>query len=206
MKKNQNIRLNILALGDSYTIGEGVSEADRWPNQLQAGMKAQGVQAAPPTILAKTGWTAGELLKACSSASFLPPYDLVTLLIGVNNQYRGLDAEDYRLELRSLLEFGLEMNHHRADQFIVVSIPDWGVTPFAAGRDRSAIAMEIDRFNRIKQLEAKRFGLEFVDITPLSRKAPKHPDWIAADGLHPSGEMYRRWAAFMLPVILQKLK
>ena len=174
--------IRFLALGDSYTIGEGVSPQERWPNQLGVG---------EPEIIARTGWTTDELNAAIDSANPQGPYDLVTLLIGVNNQYRGRGAEEYRREFAALLQRAVGFAGGDPSRVIVVSIPDWGVTPFAANRDRAAIAREIDRFNEINRSEAARARARYADITPISRA---RPDLIAADGLHPSAAMYKEWA------------
>jgi lysophospholipase L1-like esterase len=191
--------IRLLALGDSYTIGESVEESERWPVQLGARLQEQGITTAPPQIIARTGWTTDELAAAIEETLPRGPYDLVTLQIGVNNQYRGRDAEEYRLEFRALLEEAVKFAGSRPDRVIVLSIPDWGVTPYAEGRDRSGIAQEIDRFNAINRDETVRAGARYVDITPESRRAALEPVLVAGDGLHPSGEMYRLWAALVLP-------
>lgn len=184
--------IRVLALGDSYTIGESVAESDRWPNQL-----ARSLGVPNPQIIAKTGWTTDELNAAIDDANPRGPYQLVTLLIGVNNQYRGRDAEQYRGELAALLRRALRFAGGDARRVIVVSIPDWGVTPFAKDRDRAKIATEIDRYNQVKREEAQRAGVHFVDITAVSRR--DDPDLVAADGLHPSGKQYAEWAQLILP-------
>lgn len=182
----------LLALGDSYTIGEGVAPAERWPVQLVARLRAAGTPLAEPTILAQTGWTTEEL-----SAVMVPtstPYAFVTLLIGVNDQYRGSDAESYRGRFAALLARAIELAGGQAEHVIVVSIPDWSVTPFAQGKDPSAISAAIDRFNAVNREETERTGAKYVDITVASRQAADDPTLLAADGLHPSGKMYAQWA------------
>ena len=174
-----------LALGDSYTIGEGVAERERWPVVLAA---RQGFD--PPQIIAKTGWTTDELNAAIDAASPRGPYDLVSLLIGVNNQYRGRDAEEYRREFVALLRRAIGFAGGDPAKVLVVSIPDWGVTKFAEGRDRAKIAAEIDRYNAINREEAARAGARYADITGISRQFPNE---VTGDGLHPSGAMYERW-------------
>ena len=174
-----------LALGDSYTIGEGVAEGERWPVVLAARLGF-----APPEIIARTGWTTDELNAAIDGASPRGPYDLVSLLIGVNNQYRGRDAEEYRREFVALLRRAIGFAGGDPSKVLVVSIPDWGVTKFAEGRDRAKIAAEIDRYNAINREEALRAGARYADITGISRRFPAE---LAADGLHPSAAMYRRW-------------
>lgn len=180
-----------LALGDSYTIGESVAADLRWPALLQKTLLAKGIPLGSPTILAKTGWTTDELQTAMDQFKFNPTYDLVSLLIGVNNQYRGRSADQYRKEFTSLLSQAITLSGNRPAHVLVVSIPDWGVTPFAEGRDRAKIAREIDQFNQVNREEAQRAGVLYLDITDISRQP--RPEFIASDGLHPSGLMYQAW-------------
>jgi lysophospholipase L1-like esterase len=189
-----------LALGDSYTIGESVAVDERWPHQLVARLRERGVNVATPEIVAKTGWTTDELSGAIAAADPRGPYDLVTLLIGVNNQYRGRDAEQYRGEFTALLRQAIVFAGGDARRVVVVSIPDWGVTPFAKDRDAAKIATEIDRYNTVNREEATRLGAHYVDVTPGSRRAASDAALIAADGLHPSAKMYAEWTALVLPV------
>lgn len=181
-----------LALGDSYTIGESVAESERFPVQL-----ARELGLSDPAIIAKTGWTTDELGQALNAVRLAGPFDLVTLLIGVNNQYRGRDAEQYRGEFVELLQRAIGFAGGEAKKVVVVSIPDWGVTPFAEGRDRAKIATEIDRYNAINREEANRAGARYVDITPVSRG--NDPALVAGDGLHPSGKQYTEWVKLILP-------
>ena len=180
-----------LALGDSYTIGESVPEAGRFPNQLARDL---GIPA--PQIVAKTGWTTDELNAAIDAANPQGPFDLVTLLIGVNNQYRGREAEEYRREFAALLERAIGFAGRDPRKVIVVSIPDWGVTPFAEGRDRAKIAREIDQYNAINREEAQRAGASYVYITLISRRPD--PELVADDKLHPSAKQYTEWVAMMV--------
>ena len=175
-----------LALGDSYTIGESVDASERFPVQL-----ARTLKIGEPQVIAKTGWTTDELNAAIDAANPQGPFDLVTLLIGVNNQYRGRSADEYRTQFAALLQRAIGFAGGDASKVIVVSIPDWGVTPFAEGRDRAKIAREIDQFNAINREEASRAGAKWVDITPISRRSD--PALVAADGLHPSGKQYTEW-------------
>lgn len=184
-----------LALGDSYTIGESVAAADRWPNQLALHLREGGIDIAYPEIIAKTGWTTDELSSAIDAAKPHGPYALVTLLIGVNNQYRGRDAEQYRREFGALLQRAIAFAGNDPKRVLVVSIPDWGVTPFAASRDRAKIGAEIDHFNAINAEETKRAGARYADITPVSRHAATDPTLVAPDGLHPSAKMYTEWVS-----------
>lgn len=194
-------RARFLALGDSYTIGEGVAPSERWPDLLAARL---GIGA--PQIIAKTGWTTDELNAAIDAAAPTGPFDLVTLLIGVNNQYRGRDAEEYRREFAALLQRAIAFAGGVAGRVVVVSIPDWGVTPFAEGRDRAQIARDIDRFNEINREETARAGARYVDVTPVSREAANDPSLTAADNLHPSAAMYRRWVELVLPHAREALR
>ncbi len=198
-----------LALGDSYTIGESVDEADRWPNQLAGQIEAFGEPTeeglVEVTIIARTGWTTDELWDGIQAQTTNPPYDLVSLLIGVNNQYRGLDIEEYRKSFVFLLSKAIEYAGGDANRVIVLSIPDWGVTPFAGSRDSKQIAVEIDQFNAVNREETKKAGAHYIDITPISRDAVNDPSLIAGDGLHPSGKMYTEWAELALPVVLEIL-
>jgi lysophospholipase L1-like esterase len=194
-----------LALGDSYTIGESVPEAERWPNQLAGALTSQGLPT-EVTVIARTGWTTGELWQGIQAREIEPPYDLVSLLIGVNNQYRGNDVNEYREQFIFLLNKSIEYAGGKPKRVIVLSIPDWGVTPFAEGRDRAAIAREIDEFNSINREESERAGVHYFDITPVSRGAADEPALTAEDGLHPSGKMYTMWAEMVLPKAFDILK
>jgi lysophospholipase L1-like esterase len=189
----------VLALGDSYTIGESVGVADRWPNQLARALRAKGIAIADPEIVAKTGWTTDELSSAIDAAKPHGPYALVTLLIGVNNQYRGRTGEQYRSEFAALLTRAVAFAGGAPKRVVVVSIPDWGVTPFAEGRNRVRIGGEIDHFNAIARDEAKRAGAHYADVTPGSRRAAHEPALVAPDGLHPSAAMYAQWTTVILP-------
>jgi len=188
--------LRFLALGDSYTIGEKVDSADRWPVQLAAMLRERKLKVADPEMVARTGWTTDELAAGIAVAAPVGPYALVTLLIGVNNQYRGRDAERYRAEFVSLLKQAMGFAGGKPTRVVVLSIPDWGVTPFAAGRDRARIGAEIDRFNAINREETLLAGARYVDVAAASREG--HDAWTTADGLHPSRTQYRRWAELAL--------
>jgi lysophospholipase L1-like esterase len=197
--------MRYLALGDSYTIGESVATEERWPVQLAALVGERGVRLAEPVIVARTGWTTDELMAGIERPEPDGPFDLVSLLIGVNNQYRGGDLETYRAEFRALLAQAIEFAGGDPSRVIVLSIPDWGVTPFAQGRDRARIAAEIDRFNRVNRQETEAAGARYVDVTPVSRQAADDEALLAADRLHPSGEMYALWAQLVLPEALAAL-
>jgi len=198
--------MRFLALGDSYTIGESVAAEERWPAQLAALLNAAGVEVSAPLIIAATGWTTDELAAGIDAADVRGPFDLVSLLIGVNNQYRGRDPEQYRAEFAGLLTRAIAFAGGEPSAVIVLSIPDWGVTPFANGRERAQIAAAIDAFNAINREAAEAAGARYVDVTPISRRAATDPALIAADGLHPSGAMYAEWARLALPLAREILK
>lgn len=198
--------VTFLALGDSYTIGEAVDTTERWPVRLAELLRARGIAVAEPVIVAKTGWTTDELSRGIDDASPAGTYDVVSLLIGVNNQYRGRSADEYREQFRALVDRAVQFADGRADHVVVLSIPDWGVTPFAAGRDRARIAAEIDAFNAINREETERRGARYVDVAPISRRAYENPSLVAHDGLHPSGTMYAAWAELALPAVRQVLE
>ena len=190
-----------LALGDSYTIGEGVGERERWPWQLVQALRAGGLSVADPEIIATTGWTTDELAQAIGRANPRPAFDLVTLLVGVNDHYRGRDARGYADAFGKVFNLAVRLGRGDSRRVVVVSIPDWGVTPFAAAdpRGTATIAAEIDQFNSIGRREAATAGASFVDITPASRAAAGDTRLLASDGLHPSGAMYGCWAALIAP-------
>lgn len=196
------MNIRYLALGDSYTIGESVDEAERFPNQLADFLKAGGMPT-EVTSIAKTGWTTSELWDGIQARQITPPYDLVSLLIGVNDQYRGYNINEYRKQFVFLLNKSIEYAGGDPKHVIVLSIPDWGVTPFAYGQDTKQIAKDIDAFNVVNRAETEKAGAQYVDITPISRAAVNDAALIASDGLHPSGKMYTEWAKLALPVALK---
>jgi len=191
-----------LALGDSYTIGASVAPAERWPVQLTAQLRANSRIVAEPLIIARTGWTTDELMAGIERQQPQGPFDLVSLLIGVNDQYRGHSSDAYRQQLRQLLHTAIAYAGGHAAHVIVLSIPDWSVTPFAAGLQRATIAAAIDHFNTINRQETAQAGAHYVDITPVSRQALQDASLLATDGLHPSGKMYAQWVELMLPTAL----
>ena len=198
-----------LALGDSYTIGEGVAEQGRWPLQLATALRREGVAIGEVRIIATTGWTTGELSAAMDAAEPLgDDWDLVTLLIGVNNQYRGLALADYRVEFGALLDRAITCAGGRASRVLVLSIPDWGVTPFARneGRDPPIIGNAIDAFNSAAREACDNRGVEFIDITAISRRHGAEPAMLAQDGLHPSADMHGLWAGLALHAAREHLR
>ena len=199
--------IRYLALGDSYTIGESVNEPERWSNQLADLIETDKGRDVDVKIVARTGWTTDELWQGIQADEINPPYDLVSLLIGVNNQYRGRDIEEYREQFVFLLNKSIEYTGGDVNRVIVLSIPDWGVTSCAKGKgsDPEQVARETDAFNAVNQKETENAGARYIDITPISREAIKDPSLIAGDGLHPSGKMYAMWAEKTLPVALKIL-
>ncbi|MBA3847801.1 MAG: SGNH/GDSL hydrolase family protein [Planctomycetes bacterium] len=188
--------LRICALGDSYTIGEGVAADQRWPIQLAAALRAGGIAVAEPTMIARTGWTAGDLLAAIER-DYPAAGDLVTLQIGVNDQFRGRGIDAFAPDFAAVLVRALALAG-TPDRLLVLSIPDWGVTPFATGQDRAAIAAQIDAFNACARTRVVAAGARWIDVTTISREAARDRTLIAADGLHPSATMYARWVALLL--------
>ena len=209
MSKIDNFTL--LSLGDSYTIGEGVSENDRWPVQLAGLLLGRKLAFNSPDIIAQIGWTTAELLAGIEASGNRKQYDLVTLLIGVNNQYRGQSLEEYRTEFAQLLQTAIRYVANRPDRprsdqprpgrVVVLSIPDWGMSPFAADRDRATITRQIDQFNAVAWQESAKAGVNYVDITPMTRQVTSDASQFAVDGLHYSGKQMKLWAEKALPVV-----
>jgi len=194
--------MNYLALGDSYTIGEGVAEDARWPVQLARALRGDGIGIGDPQIIATTGWTTDELDAAIDAAHPGHDYALVSLAIGVNNQYRGREVGNYRREFEALLQRAIGFAAGRSDRVLVLSIPDWGATRFGheSGHDTVRIARELDAYNAAAREICARHGVAFVDITPVSRTHGAEPAMLADDGLHPSAAMYALWTQATLPV------
>jgi lysophospholipase L1-like esterase len=194
--------LNYLALGDSYSIGEGVAAEARWPMQLAHALRGEGIALADPDIIAATGWTTDELDAAIDAAQPAAGYDLVSLLVGVNNQYRGRGLDEYRHQFAALLERAIALAGDRHERVLVLSIPDWGATRFGrdCGRDLVAVAHELDAFNAVARDICAAHGVAFVDITAVSRERGADAAMLADDGLHPSAAMHARWTQLALPV------
>jgi lysophospholipase L1-like esterase len=192
----------MLSLGDSYTIGESVPEQDRWSVQLAGMLRQKGLDVGNPDIIARTGWTTDELQTAIRNSNLSgKKYDYVSLLIGVNNQYRGQTLEKYRTEFRQLLLTAVDFARGKPGRVFVLSIPDWGRSSFASGRDKAKISREIDAFNAVAQEECGKAGIVFIDITPISRTAEGDASQFADDGLHYSGKHMKQWAEKALPVV-----
>ncbi|WP_316830657.1 SGNH/GDSL hydrolase family protein [Pedobacter aquatilis] len=197
-----------LALGDSYTIGQSVTQAESFPYQLQTLLKKNGRNVEDPKIIAVTGWTTDELQGAITQAKVTQKFDFVTLLIGVNNQYRGYPLETYKKEFSALLQTAIGFSGGRKARVFVISIPDWGVTPYAKNYSKSpqTIASEIDAFNAAAEQITLAAGVSFTNITPDSRMAANDISLIASDGLHPSAKMYTNWVNALAPKIMDVVK
>lgn len=195
-----------LALGDSYTIGESVESKDRYVMQAIKFLDEEGIRFQEPEIIATTGWTTTDLQQAMDKYAFKPSYSFVTLLIGVNNQYQGKGLEEYSREFTKLLLRSIELAGNNLAHVIVISIPDYSVTPFAANSNREKIAAEIDRFNEVNKKISSGMGVQYLDITPDSRMALQNSTLVAADGLHFSGKEYQIWATKLVPVIKEMFR
>lgn len=194
-----------LALGDSYTIGEGVADHERWPDQLVAMLRSRGVEIGDPHIVARTAWTTDELSDAIDAEGIKGPFDLVTLLIGVNDQYRSRPVESFKPEFQALLRRATKFAGKKTKRVIAVSIPDWSATPYAEGRNRDVISREILLYNSAAEELARAQGIRWMDVTEVSRAMLHDSALVAVDGLHPTGAMYRQWAAVLLPAALTSL-
>jgi lysophospholipase L1-like esterase len=204
--RSTGYKYTYLALGDSYTIGQGVAEQDQWGVQLADMLRRSNIAMAPPVTIARTGWTTSDLIKAVAEANPRPEYDLVSLLIGVNNQFQGQSIQTYRTEFRQLLQTSIALARNNPRHVIILSIPDWGATPSAQGRDRDRIAQEIDAFNAVAKEESELAGVPFIDITPITRTLVSDQSYLASDRLHYSGKMHREWALLALPEVQKFLK
>ncbi|MBX2843089.1 MAG: SGNH/GDSL hydrolase family protein [Flammeovirgaceae bacterium] len=182
-----------LALGDSYTVGESVDAEKTWPVQLVNFLKKNKVEVGTPKIIATTGWTTNELISAIKEENINKEFDLVSLLIGVNNQYRGYPIDQYKKEFEELLQISIIYANDDPSKVFVLSIPDYGVTPFASERNPEKIGKELDEYNAIAEAICKQYKVCFFDITPISKNAKNDPELVADDGLHPSGKMYMEW-------------
>lgn len=195
-----------LALGDSYTIGESVPLHKSFPYQTVCLLRKAGYHLAAPEVIAKTGWTTDELDAGMNGFEFLPKYDFVTLLIGVNNQYRGRDIIEYKEQFEGLLKKAIAFAGGKQDHVVVLSIPDYSVTPFAENKAPEKIAKEIDEYNTLNKAISIQYKVAYLDITESTRKAKTTSGLIAPDGLHPSEKEYAKWAKKLLPLIKEKIK
>jgi lysophospholipase L1-like esterase len=198
--------ISYLALGDSYTIGESVPIYENFPYQTVQLLRAKGLKIQAPEIIARTGWTTDELMAGIDKTNMLKEYNLVSLLIGVNNQYRGRNLEEFGKQFELLLNKAIAYAGGKKEQVFVISIPDWGATPFAAGRDRKKIGEEINAFNALKKKLTVEKGIQFIEITEGSRAAIHDESLVAKDKLHPSGKEYAKWAEKLSAAILDQMK
>ena len=216
IKKNDNSFINpvitvdtihktYLALGDSYTIGESVSESGRYPVQTVNLLRLQNIQIKDPDIIAITGWTTGNLINALDNNPPKNNYSIVSLLIGVNNQYQHQSIEEYKPEFTELVNRAIAYAGDNKSHVFVLSIPDYSVTPFAANLDTAKIAKEIDEFNDANKMISLNAGVHYLDITPVSREAKYNLLLIAGDGLHPSAYQYEQWSKLLAPMMQQEL-
>ena len=197
---------NLLALGDSYSIGEGVMLHQNFPYQTVQILRTMGYEFHAPEIIAKTGWTTDELEEGMKGYRFLARYDFVTLLIGVNNQYRGADIIPYKEQLEELLKKAIAMANGKKEHVILISIPDYSVTPFAGAMDREKTAREVEVFNSVGRALSIQYKVHYLDITPESREAENDPELVASDRLHPSAKEYAKWAEKLSAFIASQLK
>lgn len=202
---SENMDFSYLALGDSYTIGEGVPLNEAWPTQLVQRLKERGHKVAPPRIIARTGWTTRNLITNIESEIDVQRrFDLVSILIGVNNQYQGKLVSEFEVELEEIFRKAINHSKTREKGVFALSIPDYGVTPFGS-RNADTIAVQIDRYNAIVRRVAEQYNVDFYNITPISREALVNKSLIARDSLHPSGEMYRAWVDEIIDGVAGKL-
>ena len=189
--------VKMLALGDSYTIGASVEKEERWPHQFTAALNAQGIQADEPDYIAVTGWTTQDLLRGIrNSLNSEKNYNLVSILIGVNNQYQHKDIETYEPDLKEIIEIALKVVSDDTGKVFMLSIPDYAYTPFGSGNEK--ITEEINAYNEINYRVATEYNLTYVNITSISRRGLSEPELVAWDGLHPSGEQYALWVEAVL--------
>jgi lysophospholipase L1-like esterase len=195
-----------LALGDSYTIGQGVATDQRFPAQTVALLRQSNIKISDPQYIATTGWTTQNLSTAINQQNPQGPYDVVTLLIGVNDQYQRMDTGGYRTRFTQLLKKSIELAGNRPSRVFVLSIPDYSVTPFVHAADKPRVRREIDFFNMINKEVTLQNNIRYLDITPSTREAENDPSLIASDGLHPSGKEYKRWAERLAPMMKDVLQ
>ncbi|MBM1105697.1 SGNH/GDSL hydrolase family protein [Aurantibacter crassamenti] len=205
-EQNSAAKLSYLALGDSYTIGESVSNNKNFPKQLEKTLESTLNSSIKTTIIARTGWRTDNLLEALETADLENSYSFVTLLIGVNNQYQDASFAQYEKEFPELLAKAIALAGNNSKRVAVVSIPDWGFTPFGENRNRQKITSEIDNYNSFAQSKAKDSQVSFVEITDITREGLDKPELVAKDGLHPSAEAYRLFAERIAPIISNGLK
>jgi lysophospholipase L1-like esterase len=198
--------LKILALGDSYTVGEGLQRAESWPIQLAEQLRKDKLEVDTPLIIAATGWATTDLLRAIARSNLNPPYDIVTLLIGVNDQFQGFSKDTYATRFEKLLLSAVDFAGGESRRVIVISIPDYSVTPFGKRFGPARVKAAIDSFNEINKKLAEDKGVQYVNVTEISRKAAKDTTLLASDGLHPSSKMYAEWVRLIAPLLESALE
>lgn len=203
---NSSKTFTFLALGDSYTIGQGVQPSERFPAQIANLLKSQSLKINEPTYIATTGWTTTSLINAINVQNPAKLFDVVTLLIGVNDQYQRMDTGGYRTRFTQLLNTAISLSTGNKRNVFVLSIPDYSVTPFVSPSDKARVSTEIDQFNNINKQITLQYNITYTDITPSTRQAATDATLIAADGLHPSGKEYAKWAQLLAPLIKRELK
>lgn len=192
-QKNDTVKpLSYLALGDSYTVGESIKEEDQWPRQLKTALSANNILLEEPKIIAETGWRTDDLLSAAKNTLKDTTFDLVSLLIGVNNEYQGMSPESFEHEFELCLKYAISKSSHGKKGVFVLSIPDYGYTPFGKKKQKS-ISKRIDAYNEICKRTCEEYGVLYINITDISRQVKKQPSLIAYDNLHPSAKQYRLW-------------
>jgi len=195
-----------LALGDSYTVGASVAAGESFPEQLTSLLKNDHINIASPDIIAVSGWTTADLLNSLQNAPLPKSYSFVTLLIGVNNQYQGRQIDEYKVQFSELLNLAISYAGNKPNHVFVLSIPDYGVTPFGSQFDKDEVARQIDLFNAANKAIADKARATYVDITAISRNAEYEPSLVASDGLHPSPEQYYKWVLKLHPLVLEILQ
>lgn len=198
-------QLSYLALGDSYTIGEGVPVYHSFPYQLVQMLRSKELRVSAAEIVAKTGWTTGELIYGLNQTRLNAPYDFVTLLIGANNQYRGMSVYAYKSDLKRLLKTAVGLAADLSKRVVVMSIPDWGQTPFANNLDRRSISEQIGIFNSTNRSLVNDYGCSYLDITTNAPESAGNPEYLSADGLHPSEKAYQRWARLLTDLLISAI-
>lgn len=196
----------LLALGDSYTIGEGVTITESFPYQVVEALRKKGLNFSAPEIIAKTGWTTDELSAAIDAHIFLTKYDFVTILIGVNNQYRSRTVEEYKLELEGLLKKALQFADGKKEHVIVISIPDYSISPFAQTKDPENISKSIDLFNSVNNALSIQYKVQHIDISTDLKDVKDPASLFVEDGLHPTANEYKKWANEAVKIITDQLK
>lgn len=193
--------LRYLAMGDSYTVGYAVDPAENFPNQLIGCLRASGGKWAAPALIAHNGWNTHDLLEGIRAGNVRGPFDLVTLMIGVNNQYRGYALPDYEADMLALVKKAIAFAGKKKEHVLVIAIPDWSLTPFASGKNPQQMSREVADFNSINARVSGKLGVTYLDFAAVYRQVSTDPTMTAADGLHPSAKMYALWTRQLLAIV-----